>query len=260
MTLAAPRRNTLLPHRIQELLNRMFAGATGFSGPAILDFFSRHDVNIEGYPWQGGAPSRHQIFEDCLARFDLERQRQIVAELLDYNGPLKHGALDPLDVETVRAWLGEGRTPVAAAVVTAADTLNWASVNRDWQRALDRVAADPAAAITAARSLFESVCIHILLERGLEARRDGDLQALYRDAARTLTVAPDQQTEPILRQVLGGCATIANGMAAARNALGDAHGRGLRDPEPVVRHARLAVNAAGTVALFLIETHLAAGD
>jgi Abortive infection C-terminus len=184
-------------------------------------------VNIERYPWQGGAPSRHQIFEDCIARFDPERQRQIIGELLDYRGPLKHGAPDPQDVETVRAWLGEGRAPVAAVVAAAADTLNWASVNRDWQRALERVAAEPAAAITAARSLLESVCIHILRERDLVARRDGDLQALYRDAARMLSVAPDQHTEPILRQVLGGCATIANGMAGMRNALGDAHGRDL---------------------------------
>jgi len=41
MTLRSPVRNTVLPLRIQERLNQMFAGATGFSGPQTLDFFSQ---------------------------------------------------------------------------------------------------------------------------------------------------------------------------------------------------------------------------
>jgi hypothetical protein len=238
----------------------MYAGATGFSGPAILDFFSRYDVNIESYPWQGGAPSRHVMLEDCLARFDLEQQRRIIADLLDYDGPMKHGRPSTDYVEVVREWLSEGRSPIAGPIASGAETLNWASVNRDWKRALDRIGTDPAAAITAARSLLESVCIHILRERALAVPSDGDLPRLYREASRAVRVSPDQQSEPILRQVLGGCATVANGLAAARNTLSDAHGRGPGDPEPAIRHARLAVNAAGTVALFLIETHLASGE
>ncbi len=45
-----------------------------------------------------------------------------------------------------------------------------------------------------------------------------------------------------------------------RNKFSDAHGRGGADAEAAVRHARLAANAACTVALFLIESHLAAGQ
>jgi hypothetical protein len=84
-------RNTVLPLRIQERLNQMFARDTGFSGPQILDFFSRYDINIESYP-VSGAPSRKQMFEDCLARFDRETQLRIVSDLLDYDGPFKHNA------------------------------------------------------------------------------------------------------------------------------------------------------------------------
>ena len=39
-----------------------------------------------------------------------------------------------------------------------------------------------------------------------------------------------------------------------RNALGDAHGKGLSSARPELRHAELAVNLAGTLAVFLIET------
>jgi Abortive infection C-terminus len=39
-----------------------------------------------------------------------------------------------------------------------------------------------------------------------------------------------------------------------RNKLSDAHGRGRRPVRPGARHAALAVNLAGTMATFLIET------
>ncbi len=104
MSLSSPVRNTVLPLRIQERLNQMFARDTGFSGPQILDFFSRYDINIESYP-TSGAPSRKQMFEDCLARFDKETQFRILVDLLSYDGPLKYGPPPAEDVEFVRDWL-----------------------------------------------------------------------------------------------------------------------------------------------------------
>lgn len=106
MSLSSPVRNTALPLRIQERLNQMFARDTGFSGPQILDFFSRYDVNIESYP-VSGAPSRKQMFEDCLARFDRENQLQILIDLLNYGGSFKHGPPKTEDVEFVRGWLAD---------------------------------------------------------------------------------------------------------------------------------------------------------
>lgn len=82
----------------------MFARTTGFSGPQVLDFFSRYDINIESYP-SSGAPSRKQMFEDCLARFDGETQLRIIVDLLNYDGPMKHGAPAAEDVQFVRDWL-----------------------------------------------------------------------------------------------------------------------------------------------------------
>lgn len=104
MSLSSPVRNTVLPLRIQERLNQMFARATGFSGPQMLDFFSRYDINIESYP-SSGAPPRKQMFEDCLARFDRETQLRIIVDLLNYDGPFKHEAPAAEDVGFVRDWL-----------------------------------------------------------------------------------------------------------------------------------------------------------
>jgi hypothetical protein len=49
MSFASPVQNLALPYAIQKRLNEMFAGGTGFSGPEMVEYFSRFDVNIEQY-------------------------------------------------------------------------------------------------------------------------------------------------------------------------------------------------------------------
>lgn len=50
---------------------------------------------------------------------------------------------------------------------------------------------------------------------------------------------------------------LVNGIGTLRNRLSDSHGRGGPLPvRPSPRHASLAVNTAGAVATFLVETHI----
>jgi hypothetical protein len=51
---------------------------------------------------------------------------------------------------------------------------------------------------------------------------------------------------------------VVNGLASVRNRLSDAHGQGRKPVRPASRHAELAVNLAGTMALFLVATFEAA--
>jgi hypothetical protein len=51
--------------------------------------------------------------------------------------------------------------------------------------------------------------------------------------------------------------TLVNGIGTLRNRLSDSHGRGGKPVKPSPRHASLAVNTAGAIATFLVETHLA---
>lgn len=130
-------------------------------------------------------------------------------------------------------------------------------VHRAWQKALRRSADDPEGAITAARTLLESVCKHILDDgAGGEAAYgpSDDLPKLYRAVSERLNLAPSQHTEDVFRRVLGGCASVVEGLGALRNKVGDAHGQGKRPVRVSARHAHLAVNLAGTMATFLIET------
>lgn len=129
------------------------------------------------------------------------------------------------------------------------------SVGDAWIRCFKRREVDPEGAITAARSLLESVCKHILDEYRETYRDRDDLQKLYKSAASLLNLGPSQHSEQLFKKILTGCGSVVDGLAALRNAFGDAHGKGKSHVSPGRRHAELAVNLAGTISVFLISTH-----
>lgn len=128
------------------------------------------------------------------------------------------------------------------------------SVDRMWTKTLSRVSQDPDGAITSARSLVESVCKHILDDLGEVYDVKGDLPLLYKLVSSRLHLSADQQQEQVFKQILGGCASVVNGFASFRNSHADAHGQGRKPIVAKKRHALLAVNLAGTMAMFLVET------
>ncbi|WP_430495590.1 abortive infection family protein [Ralstonia pseudosolanacearum] len=127
-------------------------------------------------------------------------------------------------------------------------------VHKTWAKALERREVDPEGAITIARTLLESVCKHILDERGVSYGDSPDLNQLYKATATALNLAPSQHTEQVFKQILGGCTAVVEGLGALRNRLSDSHGKGRVAARPAPRHAELTVNLAGSVAMFLIAT------
>jgi hypothetical protein len=129
------------------------------------------------------------------------------------------------------------------------------SVHIVWQKALERRNGDPEGAITAARTLLETICKHILDQAGTPYDSNKiELHELYKLTANILNISPNQYSEEVFRQILGGCSAVVNGLGTLRNRLGDAHGKGQRPTKPQARHAELAVNLAGTMGVFLIST------
>ena len=127
-------------------------------------------------------------------------------------------------------------------------------VQQAWQKAIDRRTIDPDGAITMARTLLETVCKYILGEQGIAFDECADLPKLYKFAAEQLNLAPSQHTEAIVKQILGGCCAVVEGIGALRNRVGDAHGKSKLASKPQPRHAALTVNLAGSLATFLVET------
>lgn len=101
---------------------------------------------------------------------------------------------------------------------------------------------------------IESVCKLILDAQKIEYDGKDDLTRLYKNAARSLTLGADQHGQQVFKQILSGCSSVVEGLAAVRNSLSDAHGQGMKPVKPQPRHVHLAVNLAGAMAKFLLET------
>lgn len=127
-------------------------------------------------------------------------------------------------------------------------------IHTEWEKALDRKTRDPEGAITISRTLIESVLKFILKEESIEFNANADLSEIYKEVAKLLKLAPEQHQEQIFKQILGGSSAIVNGLGQMRNKLGDSHGTSGLNIKPKERHSELAVNLAGTMAIFLYKT------
>jgi hypothetical protein len=151
---------------------------------------------------------------------------------------------------------GKGRAPGDIVVSDALETFDTEGVHSIWTKALAPRSTDPEGAITMARTLLETVCKRILDELDTVYADTEDLPKLYGMAAKALNLAPNQHSEELIKAILGGAMNLVNGIGTLRNRLSDSHGRGGKPVRPSPRHASLAVNTAGAVATFLVETHL----
>ena len=146
------------------------------------------------------------------------------------------------------------RAPHADRVGTAASSISPAYVRVIWEKALERTSEDPDGAITSARELMEAVLKHLADDLDVGYGENPDLHDLYKSVADELNLTPEQHEEKLFKQILGSCSGVVSGIGRIRNVFGDAHGKGSTTYRSGARHARLAVNMAGTMCLFLIET------
>ncbi len=200
------------------------------------------------------------FIEDVLypARRDEEDQIRIVAKLnplllRDGYAIVQAGTKSGYPIYSVRE-VGLTASPADDLISTALSSFDEEGVHAAWRKALERRKDDPEGAITAARALLETVCKHIIdEEKGVYGEKD-DLPKLYTAVSRLLNLAPSQHTEQVFKGILGNAQAVVEGLGTIRNRLGDSHGQGKRYVRPQARHAELAVNLAGSVAMFLIET------
>lgn len=128
------------------------------------------------------------------------------------------------------------------------------AIHAFWAKALERRSTDPDGAVTAASTLLEEVCKHILEDSGNEWQKNWNMPKLYAEASVVLNLAPSQHQEEVFKAILGNCQNVVQNVASLRNKGGDAHAGGRSRAPFKPRHAALTVNLAGSMALFLIET------
>lgn len=162
-------------------------------------------------------------------------------------------AFTPL-IDTLEGGLN---SPGDSSLSSNLKTLSSEYVSTIWEKAISRRETDPEGAITLARTLLEGVIKRILSDLGESFDPTDDLPKLYNKLAKSLNLAPSQHSLEPIKAILGGAFTVVNGLGTLRNRFSDAHAPAEHAPvRPSKRHAALAVNVAGAVATFLVETHL----
>ena len=148
-----------------------------------------------------------------------------------------------------------GESPSSQDVSIVLSSFDEEGVHAAWEKAMARKNTDPEGAITAARTLLETVCKHVLdHQEGVTYQSGDDLPKLWKACAETLNLAPSQHTLEPFKQILSGCTSVVHGLGTVRNRIGDAHGQGRRPVKPRPRHAALTVDLAGAMATFIVTT------
>lgn len=146
-------------------------------------------------------------------------------------------------------------SPSDKIISTKLKSVDDSFIHIEWEKALKRKDDDPEGAITSARTLIETVCKFVLDESKVIYEDTLDLPKLYKLTAKNLNLAPDQHLEPIFKQILGGCQAVVEGLGSMRNKLSDSHAKNRGQVRASERHAELAVNLAGAMSIFLLDTY-----
>lgn len=122
------------------------------------------------------------------------------------------------------------------------------------------ISTDPDLAIGTSKELIETMCITILKTRGLEVDKSWNVPKLIKETAKTLKLSPGEvlnytTASQIIKNILGSLSTVVHGICELRNSYGTGHGKEAKFKGLTSRHAKLAVGAASTLAIFLFETH-----
>ncbi|KKK48191.1 hypothetical protein LCGC14_3147630, partial [marine sediment metagenome] len=151
-----------------------------------------------------------------------------------------------------------GSTVPLHEVEEAASHFDVLELNKHAARIRMGIREDPEQAIGSAKELLETVLKLIL---GIDGEHsEGDIQTLLRRAQRELDLDPHSVGESIpgrdtIRRTLSNLGQIVVGVAEIRNLYGTGHGRH-NSAELELTHVRLMVNAAITLATFLLEIAL----
>ena len=141
-----------------------------------------------------------------------------------------------------------------------AERLTGPYIAQQIRRLQEAADADAELAIGTAKEFLESICKTILSERGTPPTKNEDLPALVRAAVRSVAVVPvelatQSQLEKTVTVLLNNLGSIGNQLAELRNQFGTGHGRSTDHVGLPARHAKLAIGAAATLAVFLYECH-----
>ena len=189
---------------------------------------------------------------------DVEKLMRFIEQGVDFANPLSQRLLECLQQD---GWQIVGNRivlvehSVDALITSMLRGQPIDTIQREWDRAKLSVVSDSADALTAASSMIEATYKFVLYDMGHSFPSNQEMRGLSKTVHPLLHISPDQEADEDFRALFQGTISIAHSVGSLRTKIGDAHGASPTRGQPLARHARLAVNVAGAVCIFLLETY-----
>lgn len=128
------------------------------------------------------------------------------------------------------------------------------AIDQEFIRALTHVDSSPREAVSAASNILESICKLYIEEKMLDMPNKKDLKNLFDVVRKSLNINRDSVEDEDLKRIISGIISVVDGIASLRTHSSSAHGAGSKQYNLRPRHARLAIHAAHTIGLFILES------
>lgn len=252
------------------------------SGPTLCEISNYFGLPVT-YGWNGGTQSRWAYLDD-LIEYCIKQNRE--SDLLAYlfsksqfidklrghtpeviesaytqivdvvikqiNGALYFGGNELVVVGNTFAIQKIGETvAVAATTLKQIDRAYIASLS---DRALKDVAeGNYDSAITKSRTLLEEVFCYAIEKKGEAPSESGEIGKLYNQVKQLYNMHQSKDMDKRINGLLSGLEKILSAISEMRNKSSDSHGVGAKRISISAHHARLFVNAATTMADFVLS-------
>lgn len=131
---------------------------------------------------------------------------------------------------------------------------DFGSIEKEFERTIKHINTDPHASVTAACSIIESLCkVYIESFEEIDMPTKQSIAPLWKTVQSHMGLNTNPNLKDDENKMLQGLSSIVSGIGAFRTHIGSAHGRGSTPPEIKVSEARLAVNSAHTLVVFIME-------
>lgn len=224
----------------------------GFSAKEITEYFSHYSNYVKPYDHYGISLKRSELFIESVYALRPKQQYYALNDLAVIFRKTRY----KYPSEDVRRKLLEelhcsiSPDPIGLRYSQIRET----AFREDWVTAISRIDAEPSAAITAGRTMVETILKTIIKERKGEPDSSGDLGKLIRQTQDILNFnRAEKQAE---HQILSGLSSIITGICNISNEAGDRHGTimGKSISDPYI--AQMVINSAGVLGILFIDMHL----
>ena len=153
-----------------------------------------------------------------------------------------------------------GQSHLTAKKIEIKRYLNTAYVNGKINTMTDAIHKDTDLAIGTAKELLETTCKSILRQKEDEINTNWTLPQLLKATTKSLDFMPKEAGDPekvekAIKQLLGGIASIVQGVGELRNGYGTGHGKDADFKGLEIKYAKLLVGVVSEIAIFYLATN-----